>query len=70
MSHHSTIDEARDQNVAVLANLTDLVAGVVSTVAGNDIANTIEGEFVGAQALREMIAANAGLKITQMGGGV
>lgn len=69
MSQTSNLDNIRNQNLAIVASLTDLSAGILQKVAGNEIANTLEGERIGGNALREMIAAKVGLHLTKQTGG-
>lgn len=69
MSQDSNLDQVRNQNLAILANLTDLAAGVLLDISGNEISNTMGGERIGGNALREMIAAKAGVALTQKTGG-
>ena len=45
------------ENLTVLANAIELGAAVVMQIAGNDIANTIEGKLVTPDELRDALAA-------------
>lgn len=57
MKNQSTEAAATDHNVAVLANALELGSQAVMNVAGNAIANTIEGKPVTSTFLQEAIAA-------------
>lgn len=57
MNQKRTLDAARDANLAVSTNAVELAAQVVLNIAGNDIANTINGELVGTTFLKEAVAA-------------
>ncbi len=46
-----------EQNTLVLANAIELGAAVVMSIAGNDIANTIEGKLVTPDELRDALTA-------------
>lgn len=70
MNIDKTVDQIRDQNLVVVAELTDLVAGVVQKIAGNEIANTLGGELINGQSLREMIAARVGQVVSKNTGGL
>jgi hypothetical protein len=63
-------DQISNQNLAVTANLVDLAASIVQGVAGNDISNAINGQFVSGGHLRELCAARLQLTLTQQLGGV
>ncbi len=69
MSQSNVLDQTRDQNLAVAANLTDLAATILTEVSGNEISNTIGGEPIGGQALRDMLAAKVGVALTKQSGG-
>lgn len=51
------MDTLLTQNVITLANAIELGASVVMQLAGNDIANTIEGKLVTPDELRDALAA-------------
>lgn len=46
-----------EQNTLVLSNAIELGAAVVMQIAGNDIANTIEGKLVTPDELRDALSA-------------
>ena len=46
-----------EQNTLVLANAIELGASIVMSIAGNDIANTIEGKLVTPDELRDALSA-------------
>lgn len=57
MKDKKTESAVRDSNLAVVANAVELGAQVVMDIAGNDIANTVEGKPVQPAYLQEAIAA-------------
>lgn len=57
MKDQRTEATVRDANLAVAVNAIELVSQVVLNVAGNDIANTIEGKLITPSALGEAVAA-------------
>lgn len=57
MNDSKTEDAVRNSNTAVLANAVELGAQVVEAVAGNAIANTLNGKLVNPAYLKEAIAA-------------
>lgn len=57
MNNQKTEAAVRDSNLAVLSNALDLGACVVMSIAGNDIANTVDGKPVQPQYLQQAIAA-------------
>ena len=63
------LDRVRNQNLAVIANLTDLAAGIVSEVAGNEISNRLNGELVTGSSLRELVVAKVRTSLAQQTGG-
>ncbi len=65
----SQLDRVRHQNLAVIANLTDLAAGIVSEVAGNEISNRLNGEMVTGSSLRELVVAKVRTTLAQQTGG-
>lgn len=57
MKDKKTESAIRDSNLAVLANAAELGAQVVMQIAGNDIANTVNGQTVQPAYLQGAIAA-------------
>lgn len=57
MNEQRNASAARDSNLAVGTNAVELVAQIVLNIAGNDVANTINGELVGADYIKEAAAA-------------
>lgn len=53
MSHKETFQ----CNLATLANATELASKVIQRIAGEEIANTVDGKVLVAGELREAIAA-------------
>lgn len=64
MKDQQTEAALRDSNLAVLANAVQLCADVVLDIAGNDIANTIDGKLVTSDFLQEACATNINSAIT------
>lgn len=59
-----TLSEIKQkQSGVVLSNLTDIVVGVISEIAGNDLANTIEGERATKEMLRALVVQRCSFKI-------
>jgi hypothetical protein len=48
---------ALENNLMVLSNVTELAASVVTRIAGNNAANTLEGKPVSPAQLRQAVAA-------------
>lgn len=69
MKNQTTEAAATDQNLAVLANAVELGAQAVLNVAGNAIANTVDGKPVSASYLQEAIAARMQAALAPSTGG-
>lgn len=65
----SQLDQVRNQNLAVLANLTDLAAGIVMEVSGNEISNSLNGQLVSGAHLRELVIAKVRATMARQPGG-
>lgn len=63
-------DQIRNQNLGPLANLTDLVAGVVIRIAGNEISNSLDGKLVSGAHMRQLVAARVNQAVAQKTGAV
>lgn len=63
-------DQIRNQNLGPLANLTDLVAGVVISIAGNEISNSLDGKLVTGAHMRQLVAARLNQAVAQKTGAV
>ncbi len=63
-------DQIRDQNLAVLANLTDLAAGIIMEVAGNEISNQLNGQLISGARVRELVVAKTQAVLSKQTGGV
>lgn len=57
MNNEAQTTAARDTNLSVLTNATELVTQVILSVAGNDIANTIGGEPASPAYLQQAVNA-------------
>ena len=57
MKDYRTEEATRNTNAAVLTNAVELGAQVVMAIAGNEIANTVEGKLVTPAFLQEAIVA-------------
>lgn len=62
-------EEVRNQNLAVTANLTDLAATIITSVAGNEISNSLGGELVTGAHMRQLTAAQINLALAKKCGG-
>lgn len=70
MSNERSFAAARDANLAVGTNAVELVSQVVQEIAGNDIANTINGEMVDSAFLKGAVAAKINANLApQLGEG-
>ncbi|MDH2154277.1 hypothetical protein [Stenotrophomonas sp. GD03657] len=63
-------DQVRNQNLAVVANLTDLTSAIVQAVAGNEISNSLGGELVSGAHMRQLATAQIGLALAKQTGGL
>ena len=64
MKDQRTEAAIRDSNLAVVTNAVELTSQVISKIAGNDIANTIDGKLVTSAILQESVAAGNKANIT------
>lgn len=69
MNDQRTEAAITDSNLAVCINAVELVSGVVLNIAGNDIANTIDGKLVTPAYLSEAVAARINARLTPTTGG-
>ncbi len=63
-------DQVCNQNLAVVANLTDLSSAIVQAVAGNEISNSLGGEQVSGAHMRQLMTAQIGLALAKRTGGL
>lgn len=49
-------EDRLNQNMAVLANLNDLITNTILNIAGNEISNAIDGKLVRRQDLQQTVA--------------
>lgn len=64
MSTENTQVAMRDSNHAVLANLLEIGGQIISSIAGNDIANSIQGKPITSAYLHEAMAARVQANVT------
>jgi hypothetical protein len=64
MKDQRTEAAIRDSNLAVVTNAVELASQVVQKIAGNDIANTINGKLVNSAFLQESVAAGIQANLT------
>lgn len=64
MATENTQVAVRDSNHAVLTNLLELAGQVITGIAGNDIANSIQGTPITSAYLHEAMAARVQANVT------
>lgn len=64
MKDQRTEAAIRDSNLAVTTNAIEMTVEVVKLIAGNDIANTINGQLVTSAFLQETVAAGIQANLT------
>lgn len=68
MATENTQVAIRDSNLAVLTNLLELGGQVIAGIAGNDIANSIQGTPITSAYLHEAMAARVQANVTANSG--
>lgn len=67
MNSVSTQEAARNGNLAVLANALTMGSEAIMDIAGNDIANTVDGTTITTAYVQEALAARIGAALSQKG---